>query len=281
MRTKIARFVAIFISGFLLMLTVSIYNDWSYEREMLTNLRDHVYSKCKSRDLAVIVDTALRYSHMLQDPATSIYADKKFSSLKQYLAPSSFRNYYFGKDACGAYASFFVRLMTSAGYKAQIVQVNLKSHKNGHMAVCIVQGSKMYLIDPLFAHDFKGPNGKLSDIRTVSKEWYSYYGKHVPENYVEAYNYQYGWSFTNWDKYGDISRSIYKGLCFIAGKERVDRFSFRHYIMGFNKFYLLFAFIAFLFTFIHALRLNFNHSFGQFMIFKWNNLKGKINNKAA
>jgi hypothetical protein len=271
MKAKIARFITIFFCGFLLMLTISIFNDWTYEREMLSNLRDHVYSKCQSRDITTVVDTALYYSHMLQEPATNIYFGKKFHSLKRFLVPSSFQNFYFGADACGAYASFFVRLMSSAGYRAQITQVNIRYKKNAHMTVCIFADNKMYVVDPLFGHDFKGPDGKLSDIRDVSKNWYTYYSKHVPPSYQELYNYQYGWSFTNWNKFGVVSRTMYKTLCFVLGKDRVDTFSLRYYTQGYNKFFWLFSFIGFVFTLIHALRLNFNHSMGQYLTFKFSN----------
>jgi hypothetical protein len=271
MRLKLARFITVFFSGFLLMLTISIFNDWSYEKEMLANLRDHVYSKCETKDFTTFVDSALYYSHKLQQPATDIYFGKPFHSLKQYLAPSSFQNYYFGRDACGAYASFFVRLMTSAGYRAQITQVNIKHRKNAHMTVSIFANGKMYVVDPLFDHSFKGPDGKLSDIRQVSKNWYSYYSQHLPANYEPAYDYQYGWSFTNWDKFGSFSHGIYKILCFVFPKARVDTFSFRYYTQGYNKFFIVFAFIGFIFTFIHALRLSFSHSLSEYIRFRWSN----------
>lgn len=271
MRLKLARFITVFIAGFFLMLTISIFNDWSYEKEMLRNLRDHVYSKCHKKDLTTFVDSALFYSHKLQQPATDIYFGKPFHSLKQYLAPSSFQNYYFGRDACGAYASFFVRLMTAAGYRAQIAQVNVKGHKGGHMTVCIFADNKMYLVDPLFEHSFKGPDGKLADIRDVSKNWYNYYSLYVPANYDPSYDYQYGWSFTNWDKFGAFTRGVYKIMCYLFTKPRVDTFSLRYYTQGYNKFFIVFAFLGFIFTFIHALRLSFSHTLGQYIRFKWNN----------
>ena len=139
------------------------------------------------------------------------------------------------------------------------------------MVVCIFANNKMYVVDPLFGHDFKGPDGKLSDIRDVYKNWYTYYSKRVPPTYQELYNYQYGWSFTNWNKFGVVSRSLYKALCFVIGKDRVDTFSLRYYTQGYNKFFWTFSFIGFVFTFIHALRLNFDHSMKEYLTFKFSN----------
>lgn len=253
------------------MLTISIFNDWTYEREMLTNLRDHVYSKCKTRDITTVVDTALFYTHALQGPATTIFANRKFSSLKQYFAPSSFQNYYFRKDACGAYASFFCRLLTSAGYHTKIAQLNLSDRKGGHMTVCIDYKGKQYVVDPYLNHSFKGPDNKLSAINDVAKYWYSYYSLHLPEGYVPSYNYQYGWSFTNWDKFGAFSRGIYKVLCMVFDKKKVDQFSYHSYTMGFNKFYLVFSFMAFLISFYYSIRYNFGYGVRNYIRIKWNN----------
>lgn len=265
MKAKLVKYFSVFLSGFLLMLTISIFNDWTYEREMLVNLREHVYSKCKKRDITTIVDTALHYTHMLQDPATVVYANKNFSTLKQFIAPSSFRNYYFGKDACGAYAAFFSRLMASAGYRARILQLNLDDRKAGHMAVCIAYEGKQYLVDPYSNHVFKDSTGHISDVNDVAKNWYSYYSHYLPSSYPKYYNYQYGWSFTNWDKFGWFSRGIYKMSCTIFGKQKVDRFSFHSYLMGSNKFYLLSAFGSFLVMFYYSIRLNFGYGVRKYL----------------
>jgi hypothetical protein len=240
------------------MLTLNLFNDWSYERELLVNMREHVYQKCKTRDLTTLVDTALRYSSMLQNPTTEIYGNKKFNTLKKYFTSSSFNNFYFGKEVCGAYSAFFSRLMATMGYETKTTQMNVNGQPGGHMAVCIMDHGKLLAVDPLFGHNFKDANGNMSDIHAVAANWNNYYRYHLPAKYVPDYNYQYGWTFTNWDKFGSFSRGIYHVLCNMIGKEKVDNFSFYYYVKGFSKYYMLLSFFLFVFTFVKAIQLNFN-----------------------
>jgi len=80
----------------------------------------------------------------------------------------------------------------------------------------------------------------------VAKNWYAYYSKQLLPNYDKTYDYQSGWRFTNWDKFGFLSRSIYQAGVFIYGKEKMDNFSFRYWALGFNKYYSMFSFFGFL-----------------------------------
>jgi hypothetical protein len=103
------------------------------------------------------------------------------------------------------------------------------------MAVCILDSGKKFLVDPYFCHSFKDTNNHLSDINDVAKRWNEYYKKNLPENYHLIYDYQNGWRFTNWDKYGNLSRSLYNLLSY-AGVTHLDDFSFRYYIYGYNRY---------------------------------------------
>ncbi|MBS1771373.1 MAG: hypothetical protein JST82_00845 [Bacteroidetes bacterium] len=251
-----ARHLYIFLSGFLLMLTINIYNDWSYEREILVNLREHVYQKCKTRDITTVVDSALHYQQMVQSPMTLIFSNKKFRTLKTVVTPASFQNFYYGKSACGAYAAFFTRLLTTMGYHAKIVQVNTATAKRAHMAVVIDYNNQHLVVDPYLGYSFKGPDGALSDINYVAANWDSYFKQRVPEGYGLEYDYKHGWSYTNWDKYGKFSQGLYTVLCKLFGKNNIDDISFHRLTMGYNKYYLLLSLLAFIFTALKAIRLN-------------------------
>lgn len=251
------RFAYAFVSGFLLMLTLNFFNDWSYEREVLVHLKEHIYAQCKTRDVNTLMDTALHYSTVLQSPSTEVFGNSEFTSFKKYFTTNSFQNYYFGKGACGAYSTFFIRLLSAMGFQSKVVQVTVNGKRGGHMSVVVMHQGKLLLVDPLFNHNFKDSNGNMSDINDVAKNWNSYYKYHLPANYVPDYNYQQGWTHSNWNKFGAFSRGIYNVACKYWGKQKVDQFCLYYQIQGINKYYMLICFFLFIFTLVKAIQLNF------------------------
>lgn len=226
----------VFISGFFFASAIHIWSDYDYENGILEAIVFKINANKKDSSVESFVETSLHYVNKLQNPMTEIAYDGNYNFIKEFTTPPSFTNYYFGKGACGSYASFYCRVLNKAGYKSYPVQLKSADNTIKHIAVCIERQDKRFLVDPLFNHAFKDNNNRLSDIRNVSKSWFAYYIKHLPSNYPIEYNYQYGWSYTNWEKYGSISKDIKKGLVFIFGKERINNFSFRYYIFGYNRY---------------------------------------------
>lgn len=257
MKTRLIGFLLIFLSGFLLMLSINFYSDWKYEEEIVSNLTEEINDKCQSKDLVCLVDTALYYTHVMQDPMRKLFSNRTFTSPKQFFTRHSFSNFYFGKGACGAYASFFCRVMAKLGYRTKFVILDTKQSKGAHIIICIEQGDKLILVDPYYGHPFKDSTGRLSEIQTVSKNWHSYYSKHLPADYLPEYDYQYGWHYTNWQKLGPLSGVMYKTLRIFMPKEKVDNLSLRYYIIKMNKVYVIVSFIGFLVCFVLGVRYMF------------------------
>ncbi len=245
----------IFIAGFLLMFTLLSYSDWKYEDELVHNLAIEVKERCVGKDLNCIVDTAMFYTHMIQDPMMTLFSDKEFTSPKLALTRSSFSNFYFGKGACGAYASFFTRLMMHMDYKTKFVILNVGKKEGGHIATVIEQDHHLLLVDPLSGHIFRDTNGAMVEIDTVAKYWNSYYKHHLPQRYVPAYNYQHGWKYTNWDKLGFLSKAFYNTSVFFIGKNRTDNISLHYYIVKLNKSIVFVTSALFIVSIMIALRL--------------------------
>lgn len=252
---KISGFMFIFIAGFLLMFTILSYSDWKYEEELVHNLSLEVKERCKKDDLNCIVDTAMLYTHMIQDPMMRFFSDKEFTSPKLALTRSSFSNFYFGKGACGAYASFFTRLMLHMGYKTKFVILNVGEREGGHIATVIEYNDMLALVDPLSGHIFRDSAGLLVDIDTVAKYWNSYYKLHLPPNYETQYDYQEGWKYTNWGKLGPISKAFYKTSVYFIGKKRTDTLSVHYYIVRLNKSIVVITTALFILSIMVALRL--------------------------
>jgi len=245
----------IFIAGFLLMFTILSYSDWKYEDELVHNLSIEVKERCLHQNLSCVVDTAMHYTHMIQDPMMTLFSDKEFTSPKLALTRSSFSNFYFGKGACGAYASFFTRLMLHMGYKTKFVILNVGHREGGHIATVIEDGDKLLLVDPLSGHIFRNEKGEMATIDSVSRYWNSYYKLHLPARYEKTYDYQNGWKYTNWDKLGPISKAFYKTSVFFIGKQKTDRLSIHYYIVRLNKSIVFIATALFILSVMVGLRL--------------------------
>jgi hypothetical protein len=99
-------------------------------------------------------------------------------------------------------------------------------------------------VDPLFKHTFHDSHNHLSSLHSVRAQWDTYYAKYMPSNYNPSYNYQQGWRHTNWDKYGVVSRSAYKILTFVMGKDRTDALSLRMWIIDAYRFQSTLAFLV-------------------------------------
>lgn len=252
---KIAGFGFIFLSGFLLMFTILSYSDWKYEDELVKHLSEEVVSRCPTNDLQCIADTAIYYTHLIQDPMKDIFSGKNFSSPKTILTHSSFSNFYFGKGACGAYASFFSRLMAQSGYRSKFVIMNGQGREGMHISTVLEKDDKLLLVDPFYGIVYRDTNNNMVDIDTVAKYWHSYYAKQTPMGYTKIYDYQYGWKYTNWGKLGFVSKVIYKATSFFVGKEKTEKFSLRYYMIRLNHAIVLIGAGSFVLSLLIAFRL--------------------------
>jgi len=242
------------MAGFFLMMAISFYMDYSFEEEILGNLADHVRSKSPSQNPEDLIVTALNVSNYLEDRATEVFHDKNFESLKVKLMSTSFSAYNYGGGACGSYTLFLARVLKKMGFKEKIVQLRVNGVWGGHITLAVESGDKLLLVDPLFNCAFKDSLGHLSDIHIVSQNWNSLYKNEVPANYNKAYDYQSGWRYTNWDKFGFLSRSAFKTGVFIFGKKRMDKVSLHYYYLGLSRIYFFTALGGFFIFFFILLR---------------------------
>lgn len=228
------------------MFSLSIYMDWSFEEEVLNNLALHVKSKSIPNNTESIVTAALKDASYLDERNTELLGDKTFHTWKIGLMSTSFAPYYYGGGACGGYSLFLGRLLNKLGYEIKTVQLKVNGKYGGHITLGVVDGHRLLLVDPLYNLYYKDSMGHMVDIHEVSKNWYNYYIKQVPTSYNPSYNYQSGWRYTNWDKFGDLSRTMYKIGVLFFGKERMDNYSFADHFTGLSRNYFLFSFIGFL-----------------------------------
>ncbi len=252
---KIAGFGFIFLAGFLLMFTILSYSDWKYEDELVQHISAEVTTRCKSNDLSCLADTAMYYTHLMQNPMKNLFGNKTFTSPKTLFTHSSFSNFYFGKGACGAYASFYARLMARAGYRSKFVIMNGPGREGMHITIVLEQNNKLLLVDPFYGIVYRNANNEMVEIDTVAKYWNTYYAAQTPTGYTKLYNYQYGWKYTNWGKLGLVSKVIYRATAFFVGKEKTEKFSLRYYMIRLNHAIVLIGAGSFVLSLLIAFRL--------------------------
>ena len=246
MRNKIVRYIAVFIAGFLLMFSLSIFMDWRFEEEVVNNLAIHVRSKCQSSNKQDIIRTALHDASYLDERNTELLGDKTFKTLRVNLMSESFAPYWYGGGACGGYSLFLSRLLRKMGFETKVIQLRANGVFGAHISLGIVDGNRILLIDPLYNLAYKDSVGNLVDIHEVANNWNNYYRYQVPQNYNLKYNYQEGWRFTNWDKFGSLSRGIYKIGVSIYGSEKMKNYCFASNYSSLFRTYFVVSFLGFL-----------------------------------
>lgn len=216
-----------------------------FENEILQTLADNITTKTKGMSETAIIDTTIHACYYLQERRSEVLGNHTYTAVKANLFRSSLQSFYIGTGACGYYSLFAARVFQRLGYQPKIVQQRVNGRWGAHitLAVPLKQSGQLILVDPLFQHTFKDSGGQLSGIETVRSNWASYYVKHLPSRYDASYDYQQGARHTNWDKFGFVSRAMYRVLSFTMGQEKADSLSLRMWIID---PYRVQSFLAFL-----------------------------------
>lgn len=207
-----------------------------FENEILETLANNITSKTTGMSEAAIIDTTIQVCYNLQERRSLVFDSHIFKASKASKAnhfQSSLQSIYIGTGACGYYSLFAARVFQHLGYKPKIVQQRVNGRWGAHITLAIPskKTQDLILVDPLFHHTFKDSKGNLSTIEDVHSNWSTYYGKNLPANYNPAYNYQQGFRHTNWDKYGFVSRAVYRFMTLTIGQKKTDALSLRMWII--------------------------------------------------
>jgi len=217
-----------------------------FENEILQTVAENIVSKTKGKSEVAIIDSTIQICFYLQERRSEILGKHHYSAVKANFFNSSLQSYYIGTGACGYYSLFAARVFQRLGYQPKIVQQRVNGRWGAHitLALPLKQTGQLILVDPLFHHTFKDSVGQLSDIKTVRSNWASYYVKHLPSHYNRSYDYQQGMRHTNWDKFGFVSRAMYRVLSFTMGQEKADSLSLRMWIIDPFRVQSFLAFLA-------------------------------------
>ena len=237
--------IYLFLLGCSMAIGIAGLIESQFENEILGNIAKKIKEKTKGLPEENQIDTTIVLCHYLQVRRSEILGTSKYHSYKASNFRSSLQSFYIGTGACGYYSLFAARVFQKLGYTPKIVQQRVNDRWGAHISLVVPLKStgKLILVDPLFKHNFRDSQNQFSTLQQVSGHWKSYYSLHTPANYNPNYNYQQGWRYTNWDKYGAFSRSVYKILVFCNGKEKTDLLSLRIFIID---AYMIQSIVAFL-----------------------------------
>jgi hypothetical protein len=177
---------------------------------------------------AVLVDSILNLTSIILNDSNLRFSNE-FDKLKNYK-----------KKGCGGYTIFFIKLLKSNGINSRIVQLTVNNIRGGHIACEVEIDKKIAFVDPMNTFIFKNAKGEFQSAEESLKN-FVYLNK--PEYY--AFNHIEGYSYTNWNKFGKISKFVFNSLFFI-NSEFAANFSFQT-LMIYYKIY--FDFIIFVLTF--------------------------------
>ena len=217
-----------------------------FENEILSNVALSIDEKTKGMGEEDKIEATVNLCHYLQVRRSEILGGRTYTSFKATNFRSSLQSFYIGTGACGYYSLFAARVFQKLGYAPRVVQQRVENRWGGHitLALPLKSNGKWILVDPLFKHSFRDTHNHLSSLHDVRAHWNSYYSKHTPSDYNPSYNYQRGWRHTNWDKYGVVSRAVYKILVFTIGKDKTDAMSLRMWIIDAYRVQSMIAFLV-------------------------------------
>jgi hypothetical protein len=139
--------------------------------------------------------------------------------------------FFSGSGDYGRHSHFACRVLTEMGYSCRIVQQRVNGTWGGYISLEVnlnrfnrALPARWMLVDPLFNYVFMDSQKREMSAASVVSNWPQIVAK-LPSDYPLKYNYQQGFRYTNWDKFGLLTRTIYRVGKFLHFP--VDVFSFR------------------------------------------------------
>ena len=228
-RNRTVLWVVLFVS---LTFGFQAWTDAEFENEVLSTIAQQIQKKSQGKSEEALIDSAIQLSFFLQERRSIVFGGHRFQSLKANYFKSSLQSFYIGVGACGYYSLFAARVFQKLGYQPKIIQQKVGNRWGAHITLAIPLKStgQLVVVDPLFHHVFRDANGNMVGLEKLKSDWFTL--EHtLPDNYNRKYNYQSGWRHTNWDKFGFVSRAVYKLLCWTYGKAKTDAICMRMYII--------------------------------------------------
>jgi hypothetical protein len=234
-----AKFVLIFLNGFLFALLLYFYTEDNYEKNLFQALTSYVKTegvgnKELSEDSLLL--KSLHLVHTIEGTRARIFKNQEITAWKaDFLQPVTY-DLMTGKKACGGFCYVLGRLLKESNVDVRFAQMKVGDVYGRHIVMEAKTSRGWVVLDPSFDVFFKRPDGQLASFADVQGNW-NYYKQQLPAEYDHTYQYE-GVRYTNWDKIPVIMPLIKNVMYFTVGKEKTESYSLRKLVL--RKFNLLF-----------------------------------------
>jgi hypothetical protein len=224
------------------MLFVILYAaiQWNNENLMFKNINRACWLTTSNKGDTSFVRSSTKHIFDMMNSRRSQFNDRYDLSFEQKIFRSVDVDLMYGGGACGGYSKVLARHLQLAGFEVRVAQLKVPVvGYGGHNVVEYFSKTlnKWILIDPLFNMFIKLPNGSPASIKEIMENW-SFCSKQMPGDYSMKFKFL-GVRYTNWEKLGFLSKSVYKGISLFYGKEYADSVTLRPYFLSMYKFLCL------------------------------------------
>jgi hypothetical protein len=231
-RLKIAHFLLVVFLIFILV-------EWQHENNLYRNIGRMAQAHAANHTDTSVVKEAMTSLNLSMRARSAIFRGHEKLSWKQSVLQSADINLMYGSGACGGYSMVLARTLQVLGYDVRIGQLKIVNGTwGGHIIIEYRSNilNKWVMIDPLYTWIPRTKSGKMASIKYVAKHWQDFESQ-MPESFKEKYRYN-DVRYTNWDKWGGISKPYYGLARLLMGKPYADTISLRMYRL--STFPLLF-----------------------------------------
>jgi len=216
------------IKGFFILFTTLFlmeFRDYTRTQKLMGGIISKIVTLPNEGGEVGLVKNTLGAVYALSEPRTDFFrGDLNYSD--DYLEA-----FFSGSGACGRYSQFACWVLTEMGYSCRMVQQRVNGTWGGHISLEAnlnrfneAMPARWMLVDPLFNHVFLDSQNRELSAESVIANWPQIIPQ-LPSDYPEKYNYQQGLRYTNWDKFGLFTRTIYRVGKFLHLP--MDTFSYR------------------------------------------------------
>ncbi len=214
---------------------------WNNENLMFNNINRACWLTTENEGDTSFVRSSTKHIFDMMNSRRAQFNDHYDLSIEQKIFRSVDVDLMYGGGACGGYSKVLARHLQLAGFEVRVAQLKIPVvGYGGHNVVEYFSKTlnKWVLIDPLFNMFIKLPNGNPASIAEIMENW-SFCSKQMPSDYSLKFKFL-GVRYTNWEKLGFVSESIYNSIAYVFGKDYADSIALRPYFLSMYKFVTLF-----------------------------------------
>lgn len=226
MSTRFLKLAHFLLAVFLIYVII----EWQHENNLYRNIGKMAQIHASSKADTAVVQEAMQSLFVSMQARSAIFQAQEQLSWKQAVFQSADINLMYGSGACGGYSMVLARTLQMLGYEVRIGQLKiLNANWGGHIIIEYYSETlhKWVMIDPLFTWIPRTQNGKMASIKYVASHWNEFEAQ-MPEEFKSQYRYT-NVRYTNWDKWGGITKPYYYLAKLFMGKPYADTICLRTY----------------------------------------------------